>query len=81
MDGKKFDSSLDKGEPFEFLVGSGQVIKGWDEGVSTMRVDGKRKLIIPSHLEYGERGVPGVCLPGADLMFDAELLAITRPGG
>ena len=76
--GAKFDSSLDRGAPFEFPVGKGRVIKGWDEGVISMKVGGKRRLIIPAHLGYGDRGAGGVIPPGATLIFEVELLDIRQ---
>jgi FKBP-type peptidyl-prolyl cis-trans isomerase len=75
-DGTKFDSSLDRGQTFSFQLGAGRVIKGWDEGVAGMKEGGKRKLIIPSQLAYGEKGFPGAIPPNAELTFDVELVTV-----
>jgi FKBP-type peptidyl-prolyl cis-trans isomerase len=74
--GKQFDSSVDRGEPFSFLLGAGQVIQGWDKGVAGMKVGGKRKLVIPPSLGYGDQGAGGVIPPKATLIFNVELLEV-----
>jgi len=74
--GKKFDSSRDRGQPFDFALGAGQVIKGWDQGVAGMKVGGLRKLTIPPHLAYGDRGFPPVIPPGSTLVFEVELVNV-----
>jgi peptidylprolyl isomerase len=74
--GEKFDSSVDRGRPFSFPLGLGRVIKGWDEGVASMKVGGKRTLLIPADLGYGARGAGGVIPPGATLLFEVELLGL-----
>jgi FKBP-type peptidyl-prolyl cis-trans isomerase len=76
MDGKKFDSSVDRGDPFTFTLGAGEVIAGWDQGVATMKVGDKVKLTIPPDLAYGAQGYPGAIPPNATLLFEVELLKI-----
>jgi FKBP-type peptidyl-prolyl cis-trans isomerase len=75
-DGTKFDSSVDRRQPFSFVLGTGQVIKGWDQGVATMRVGDKTRLTIPPELAYGPQGYPGAIPPSATLIFEVELLSI-----
>ena len=74
--GKKFDSSLDRGDPFGFVLGNGAVIRGWDEGVKGMKEDGRRTLIIPADMAYGKRGAGGVIPPDATLIFDVDLISV-----
>lgn len=74
--GTKFDSSYDRGRPFEFVIGTGRVIKGWDQGVMGMKVGGKRKLFVPSHLGYGERQIGQFITPHSNLIFEVELLEV-----
>jgi FKBP-type peptidyl-prolyl cis-trans isomerase FkpA len=76
--GTKFDSSVDRGQPFSFPLGAGRVIKGWDEGVAGVKVGGKRKLMIPPQLGYGERGAGGMIPPNAELIFEVHLLGIVK---
>ena len=77
-DGMKFDSSLDRGTPFSFTLGAGQVIRGWDIGILSMKINEKRKLTIPGDLAYGQGGVPGLIPPNATLIFEVELLGINQ---
>ena len=77
-DGKKFDSSVDRGTPFAFRLGGGEVIRGWDQGVAGMKVGGKRRLTIPPEMGYGARGAGGAIPPNATLVFEVELLEIRR---
>ena len=78
-DGRKFDSSYDRGQPFQFILGEGQVIDGWDQGIAGMREGGKRKLIIPPAMAYGQGGAGDIIPPNATLVFEAELLAVQKP--
>ncbi len=75
-DGTKFDSSLDRGKPFQFVIGSGRVIKGWDIGIMGMKIGGKRKLFVPAHLAYGERQIGDIIKPNSNLHFEVELLDV-----
>jgi len=75
-DGSKFDSSLDRGTPFEFVLGAGQVIQGWDQGVAGMKVGGQRRLTVPPEMGYGARGFPPVIPPNSTLVFDVQLLGV-----
>jgi FKBP-type peptidyl-prolyl cis-trans isomerase len=75
-DGSTFDSSLDRGRPFSFQLGAGEVIQGWDQGVAGMKVGGRRRLTVPAELGYGARGYPPIIPPGATLVFDVELLSV-----
>ncbi len=75
-DGSKFDSSLDRGQTFDFTLGAGRVIKGWDQGVPGMKVGGKRKLVIPPELAYGDAGFGSIIPPGSTLVFEIELVAV-----
>lgn len=77
--GEKFDSSVERGEPFTFALGGGSVIKGWDQGVAGMKVGGRRTLLIPAEMGYGDAGAGGVIPPGASLVFDIELLDVKAP--
>lgn len=76
LDGKKFDSSVDRGQPFQFVLGAGMVIRGWDQGVATMQVGDKVRMTIPPDLAYGPRGYPGAIPPNATLVFEVELLGV-----